>query len=737
LAEAQRKPWNEQSAKVTRKHRNPRPTTCSLCNNHCGLMSYREGDRVVMLLGQPGHPVADGKLCARAYGQLDRLYDPDRILTPLLRDGDRGQGKWKRISWEAAYDRLLPRLQTAAEKGGGEPLAFFDGRTEMLTEPFVDLFPAAAHIDCRPSAVRHRFNREVFGGEDIQRDFRHCRFVLNFAADPLRTGDAFITEVQAINEAMRVNALQLETVAGRLSQTGGCSRPWHPVEPRQYGDVARAIALIMLAEGWYSRKGLHRAGLEADSLRSILAAYEPAVVAAATGMPEKALRHLARQLWYRRPALVIYDDEVFRTADGWHDAMAIELLNLLAGAHDGVPGGITVSTGRFPAAEPASGAAVVTPEWFFADQHGRNGSTWTVLTYMANPVFDAFSGSEPESFFRNRQRVGFYVAIDTHITETSRYADLILPAATELESWGLFSRPLEDGSTCLSLRQPVSRPTDEILLLRKAKIKKLQLFETSLAPVAESREFNQVAIDLGRQLGHGTGPFAHEYIDEYLRALVIRIPAVAALGGLEYLQRHGFCCIPGGGKGLHRGISLRLTDRRPTAIKPLDGDDFVLIPFAWHVLDSQTANCRYLAEVRHDNPVMIHPRRARRLGFADGDTVVLATNHGRVKARVWLTETVHPACAAIALGHGHETGGRVAEAKPIAEHDPMTSELVSRKMFLFQPFTFRLKSWDPREPLWWCRQGNGTHPNPLFNGQKFSPVLGVHVIEPVVRVFKG
>ncbi|MBN2233156.1 MAG: molybdopterin-dependent oxidoreductase [Deltaproteobacteria bacterium] len=738
LAEVQRKPWNEQSAKVTRKHRNPRPTACTMCDNHCGLMSYREGDRVVMLLGQTGHPVANGKLCARAYGQLDRLYDPDRVLTPIMRDGDRGHGKWKKISWEAAYDLLRPRLEAAAAKDSNAPLAFFAGRDELLTEPFIGLFPGAARIDCHRSAVRRRFYRQVLGGETLRRDFRHCRFVLNFAADPLRTGDAFVTEVQALNESMRDNAMHLETVAGRLSQTGGRSRCWYPVEPRYYGDVARAIANIMLAEGWYSRKGLKDAGLAAGSLISTLAACDSATVVRTAGITEQQLRHLARQLWHRRPAVVIYDDEVFQTAGGWDDAMAIELLNVLAGAHDGGPGGITVDSGRLPGTAPAvSAATAVTPEWFFAGQGGRGGSTWTVMTCMANPVFDAFAGTAPEIFFRHRQRVDFHVAIDTHITETSRYADLVLPAATELESWGLFSRRLEDGSTCLALRQPVARPTDEILLLRKAKIKKLQLFEPSLAPVAESREFNQVALDLGRRLGRIDGPFVHEYVDEYLRSLVITIPGIAALGGLEYLKRNGFCRLPAATEVKRHAVGLQLTGGRATGIKPLDSDDFVLIPFAWHVLDSQTANCRYLAELRHDNPVMIHPRRARRLGIADGDTVQLITTNGSVKARVWLTETLHPGCAAMAVGHGHECGGRVAEAQPIAEHDPMTRELVSRKMFLFQPFTFRLRSWDPCEPLWWHRQGNGTHPNPLVTGRKLPQVPGVHVIEPLVRIRKG
>ena len=187
LAQKQRKPWNEQSARVTRKHRNPRPTACSLCDNHCGLTSYREGDRVVMLLGNKEHPVAGGKLCAKAYGQLDRLYDPDRILKPRKRVGERGEGKWVDITWAEAYEILQPQL-TSAFNESGSTLAFINGRDELLTDSFLSLFPQATKVEADDKLIVQRFQEQLFGRAATFPQYQDCRYVLNFA--PILSGAA-------------------------------------------------------------------------------------------------------------------------------------------------------------------------------------------------------------------------------------------------------------------------------------------------------------------------------------------------------------------------------------------------------------------------------------------------------------------------------------------------------------------------------------------------------------------
>ncbi len=741
LAQKERKPWNEQPAKITRKHRNPRPTTCSLCDNHCGITSYREGDRVVMLLGNQEHPIAGGKLCAKAYGQLDRLYDFDRVLKPRKRVGERGEGKWLDISWDEAYKILQEKL-TPAVNGEGPALTFINGRDELLTDAFLSLFPRVSRVAADDSISAARFRQEIFGRSECFRHYSQCRYVLNFAADPFRRGEAYITDAQSLIAGINENALELVTIAGRLSQTGGKSAAWHPVHPRHYGDVAKAIAAVMLAHGWHDKSALAQSGLNAADLKAYLRAFTPAVISRQTGLSEKVFTEIAKKLSQRTPSLVILGDEVFRTDNGWENACAIELLNVLCGAL--APKGALKfdDAYAFSGGNPSgSGNSIKSASWFLHDLK-QNSRAQILISYQANPVFDNYNGRWwPQTLLKNRALVPFYAAFDTYINETSQFADLILPMATELECWGLFSRRVNHRERCLSLRQPVSRPTDEILLLRKAKIKNLELFNPALAPVASSREFNQVVLDLGKKLlGESvSGPLRHADVESYIKEILADIPGMENAGGLAYLKKTGFFLYPDAAQK-PRSVALsikKLGRSQPVAQEKYSADELYLIPFTWNVLDSQTANSKYLAELRHKNPLWINADRAHKLGLKDGDKVKLRTEKGELSVKVWTTQAIHPDCVAMAVGHGHSKIGRVAQAKNIADYDPMTKSLLSRKNFFFTPYTFRLSSWDKKEPIWWHKDGNGTHFNSLLSGVPDTHAPGLTYINPLVKIIKS
>jgi anaerobic selenocysteine-containing dehydrogenase len=125
------------------------------------------------------------------------------------------------------------------------------------------------------------------------------------------------------------------------------------------------------------------------------------------------------------------------------------------------------------------------------------------------------------------------------------------------------------------------------------------------------------------------------------------------------------------------------------------------------------------------------------LGIGEGDKVKIRTNSGDEVAHAWITEAIHPQCAAIAIGHGHSKIGRVAMAEAIADYDPMTKSLLSRKALFYTPFTLRLKCWDKKEPIWWKKQGKGTHINSLLAGKQNKQVSGITLIEPLVKIIKA
>ena len=93
-----------------------RHSVCDICTPgmHCGLDVYVKDGKVIKVEGTPDHPQNKGKLCTKGLGNRQYLYREDRILTPLRRVGERGEGKFEPISWEEAIDTIAEKLRTAA-----------------------------------------------------------------------------------------------------------------------------------------------------------------------------------------------------------------------------------------------------------------------------------------------------------------------------------------------------------------------------------------------------------------------------------------------------------------------------------------------------------------------------------------------------------------------------------------------------------------------------------------------
>ena len=93
-------------------------TSCRMCHGSCRILVYIKNGKAIKVEGDPEGPINRGTLCAKGLSCLDLLYHPDRIKHPLKRVGARGEGKWKRISWEEAYDTIVTNIKEITEKYG-------------------------------------------------------------------------------------------------------------------------------------------------------------------------------------------------------------------------------------------------------------------------------------------------------------------------------------------------------------------------------------------------------------------------------------------------------------------------------------------------------------------------------------------------------------------------------------------------------------------------------------------
>jgi anaerobic selenocysteine-containing dehydrogenase len=260
----------------------------------------------------------------------------------------------------------------------------------------------------------------------------------------------------------------------------------------------------------------------------------------------------------------------------------------------------------------------------------------------------------------------------------------------------------------------------------------INLSRPLVAPPEKVRPFAQVCLELAKRLGEDVAryfPFAK--LEEYYAALAEGHAGLKAAGGLNYLQEKGFWSddsqprvydlkkfpTPSG------RIEIYSRELKTAGYSPLPEyvsiashgekaeDEFVLITFKVNVQGhSRTQNDKWLSEIYHHNPLLIHPQAAAKRGIAEGDTVKLISAHGQVQAKAQLSEGIHPQAVGLSVHGGHWAFGRVARAKPFASHDPDT----------------RL--------LWWHEEGNGTNINSIIPA-RFDPVgRGEAAMDTVVKV---
>ncbi len=112
------------------------PSLCEMCVWRCGLLAKVKDGRVVKLEGNPDHPHSKGKLCPRGQSGLMNTYDPDRVLSPLIRVGNRGEGLFRKASWEEALDLVATNMIRIKEQYGAEAMVF--SSTHNLSQPLFE-----------------------------------------------------------------------------------------------------------------------------------------------------------------------------------------------------------------------------------------------------------------------------------------------------------------------------------------------------------------------------------------------------------------------------------------------------------------------------------------------------------------------------------------------------------------------------------------------------------------------
>jgi anaerobic selenocysteine-containing dehydrogenase len=722
--------------------------TCPLCEATCGLEIKLDGERIVSIRGDEQDVFSRGFICPKGSALRSLHEDPDRVRTPLIRDGE----SLREATWDEAFELIDARLSPilAADRNAvalylGNPnahnlsnllylkvLARALGSQNVYSASTLDQFP------------KQMSSALMFGtGTSVPiPDVDRTQHLLMLGANPLASNGSLMTapDMRGRLRALRARGGKLVVIDPRRTRTAREANEHHFIRPGTDALLLFSLVHVLFAEE-LSDPGERLAELTEglEVVRELAAPFPPEVVAPVCGIEANEIRRMTREL-AAAPTAAVYGrigtcTQEFGALASW----LVDVLNLLTGNLDRAGGAMFPlgAAGHSNAAgEPGRGRGTRFGRWqsrvrgldeVFGElpavclseeiQTPGEGQVRALITISGNPVVSNPNSARLQNAI---SELDLLVSLDVYVNETTRHADVILPAPS----------PLCRGHYDLALYQFAVRnvanysapslPPDDKLPDEWVTLLRLAGLVSGLGPAADVAALDDTVARalVGRELGNASSRVDSLDADQIMAALE---PRVGPERLLDLMLRagpygDGFGTQPGGGLSLTaleqapHGIDLgplrpRLPDmlRTPSgrielAPEPLVADvtrlraalerpvtDGPVLVGRRHLRSNNSwmHNLEVLVKGRPRCTVHVHPADAERYGLTDGATACLRSRTGAVDAEVEVTDDVMPGVVSLPHGWGQDlerTGLSVAAA-----HEGTNSNLLADERLIDAP----------------------------------------------------
>ena len=629
------------------------------CPDTCATLTEVRDGQAVRFTAAPEHPVTQGWLCAKVRPYLERVYHPDRLRTPMRRIGPKGAAdRWEPMTWDDAIGEIAGRWQEIIARYGAAAILpySYSGTLGLLQLGITNArlwnrMGASGLERSICGAAAETAVRATYGAcwAPDYADVLESRLILIWGHNPASTGPHFLP---LLREAQRRGAYVV-VIDPRHTLTAR-SADEH-IQPRPATDGALALGLmhVLFAEGLHDEPWLEAHSIGWRDLRDRVGSYPPERVASITGVPAETIVALARRFGGTKPAMLKFADGVQRHGNGGQTVRAICSLPAIVGQVGVRGGGLSYSTSDYVRWDvEALGHASECPPTPRIVNMNRLGAALTgevsdppiaaLYVFCANPVVSTpNTGRIVEGMARDDL---FTVVHDLFLTDTARYADIVLPATSQLEQ------------------------TD----LHKAYgHRNLQYNEAAIAPLGEAKSNWDVMRLLAEAMGYDE-PWLHQTADEAIAEVLDATRATNPLlegVTLEHLRAEGtapYQFAPGQEIPFADGhfptpsgkVELRCDALAAAGLDPLpeyvapaefasksenDTRLTLITAAAHHFVSSSLANVPSLLAKEGAIPwIEIHPDDASRRGISHDALVVVANARGKCQLRAVVTEHVPP-----------------------------------------------------------------------------------------------
>lgn len=646
------------------------------CPDTCSLETLvDEQGRAVRVRGRADHPVTRGWLCVKVNRYLERTYHPDRLLYPLRRVGPKGSGQFARVSWDEAIAAITGRWKDIIATHGAQCILPYSyaGTLGLVQGAVTDarFWNRLGVCGLDRAICGHAAEEAVqltLGGRlaPSPEQLVQSKLILIWGSNPASTAPhvmPFLRKAQQ-NGARVIVIDPIRTLTARSAD--------QYIQPFPGTDAALALAMmhVIVTEGLENKQWLGEHTLGWEQLLERVYAMPPERAADITGLAVETIVELARTYATITPAMLRISDGINRHTNGGQMVRTLACLPAVTGQYGRAGGGLMYSTSDWVRWERAALAHAdecpPTPRRLNMNRLGAiltgeaNPPVYSLYVYNANPVASSPNASKiVEGLMRDDL---FTVVHDLFETDTARYADIILPATSQLEQ--------------VDLHKPYGHLS-------------LQYNAQAIEPLGEARSNWDVMRTLAYAMGFNESWLqddADAVIREVLDATVQNTPHLSG-ATLEVLQECGTFpyrlseeqCIPFA-DGLFRTPSGKVEmysaqaaekgyDPVPDWVPEVEAgrpcrksgpqedissdetiDEYLplMCPGSHHFISSSFANIETLKTKEHAPILRIHPDDAKARNIRSGQRVRISNARGGCELIAEVTEDVCPGMLATA-----------------------------------------------------------------------------------------
>ena len=625
------------------------------CPDTCALLVTVENGRAIRVAGDPAHPATRGVLCTKVARYTERTYHPERLLYPLQRIGRKGEGRFRRISWDEALAIIGSRLKEIAGRDAQRILPYSYAGTmgyvqgeSMAARFFHRLGASLLERTICAAAGTAGIKATYGGGLGFDVDFAdEAKLILLWGCNPITSSLHYWTRVQ---EAKRRGARVIAIDPYRSLTAEKCHQHI-ALLPGSDSALALGMIHILIRERLLDHDYVAAHTLGFDALRARALEYPPERVAQLCGIDQQQVLELA--LTYGRmavqdrvPVAIRIGYGVQRGHGGGQAVRALACLPSLVGAWRHRAGGALHSSSAF---FPLNSAGLQRPDLIpgwpkmprtvnmsgigdALQPSGADPAIEALVVYNANPVAVAPDSARVAAGFAREDL--FTVVLEHFQTDTADYADILLPATTQLEHFDIHK---SYGHTYVLANNP------------------------AIAPLGEAKPNSEIFRLMARQLGFVEACFddsdemlaaqAFNFADERTRHMnweTLKQNGWAKLNLPEApFARGGFTTPSGKCEFYSAQLAASGHDPLPGYVAPHESAQSPLArsfplamisPPARHFLNSSFVNVDSLRAIEGEPAVHLHPLDAAERGVADGQTVQVWNQRGSLNQKAHLTE---------------------------------------------------------------------------------------------------